>query len=115
MGGPGVHRKIGRLQTLRADALHNRATSGAFNNAIDHLYSEWDNKAAGLWLRQCAGGESGENLRLVMGELQVADVRRRSGFRSSPTSRTSASSSPIPSKRSPSTPYFTKSLLGAAR
>jgi NAD(P)H-dependent FMN reductase len=55
---------------------YNHATSGALKNAIDYLYLEWNNKAAGFVSYGSAGGTRAvENLRLVMGELQVADVR----------------------------------------
>ena len=55
---------------------YNHGTSGALKNAIDFLYKEWNNKAAGFVGYGSAGGvRSVENLRLVMGELQVADVR----------------------------------------
>lgn len=55
---------------------YNHATSGALKNAIDFLYREWNNKAAGFVGYGSAGGTRAvENLRLVMGELQVADVR----------------------------------------
>ncbi len=55
---------------------YNHATSGALKNAIDYLYREWNNKAAGFVSYGSAGGARAvENLRLVMGELQVADVR----------------------------------------
>ncbi|WP_261129744.1 NADPH-dependent FMN reductase [Bacillus sp. Marseille-Q3570] len=55
---------------------YNHATSGALKNAIDYLYNEWNNKAAGFVGYGAAGGISAvENLRLIMGELQVADVR----------------------------------------
>ena len=60
---------------------YNHATSGALKNAIDFLYKEWNNKAAGF---VGYGGASGtravENLRLVMGELQVADVKAQVGL-----------------------------------
>ena len=60
---------------------YNHATSGALKNAIDFLYHEWVNKAAGF---VGYGGASGtravENLRLVMGELQVADVKAQVGL-----------------------------------
>jgi NAD(P)H-dependent FMN reductase len=60
---------------------YNHATCGALKNAIDFLYSEWVNKAAGFI---AYGGASGtravENLRLVMGELQVATVRAQVGL-----------------------------------
>ncbi len=55
---------------------YNHATSGALKNAIDFLYKEWNDKAAGFVGYGSAGGvRAVENLRLVMGELQVADVR----------------------------------------
>ena len=55
---------------------YNHATSGALKNAIDFLYHEWNNKAAGFVSYGSAGGARAvENLRLIMGELQVADVR----------------------------------------
>ncbi|HEX7281808.1 MAG TPA: NAD(P)H-dependent oxidoreductase, partial [Vicinamibacterales bacterium] len=55
---------------------YNHATSGALKNALDFLYAEWNNKAAGFVSYGSAGGTRAvEQLRLVMGELQVADVR----------------------------------------
>jgi NAD(P)H-dependent FMN reductase len=55
---------------------YNHSTSGALKNAIDFLYAEWHNKAAGFVSYGAAGGTRAvEHLRLVMGELQVADVR----------------------------------------
>src|SRR5271169_1491101 len=55
---------------------YNHGTSGALKNAIDYLYREWNNKAAGFVSYGSAGGARAvEHLRLVMGELQVADVR----------------------------------------
>src|SRR6266851_9239278 len=55
---------------------YNHSTSGALKNAIDFLYREWNNKAAGFVGYGGAGGTRAvEHLRLVMGELQVADVR----------------------------------------
>jgi NAD(P)H-dependent FMN reductase len=55
---------------------YNHGTSGALKNAIDYLYREWNNKAAGFVGYGSAGGTRAvEQLRLVMGELQVADVR----------------------------------------
>jgi len=55
---------------------YNHGTSGALKNAIDFLYHEWNNKAAGFVGYGSAGGTRAvENLRLIMGELQVADVR----------------------------------------
>ena len=55
---------------------YNHGTSGALKNAIDYLFREWNNKAAGFVSYGSAGGTRAvEQLRLVMGELQVADVR----------------------------------------
>jgi NAD(P)H-dependent FMN reductase len=55
---------------------YNHGTSAALKNAIDFLYKEWNNKAAGFVSYGSAGGARAvEHLRLVMGELQVADVR----------------------------------------
>jgi NAD(P)H-dependent FMN reductase len=55
---------------------YNHGPSGALKNAIDYLYAEWNNKAAGFVSYGSAGGARAvEQLRLVMGELQVADVR----------------------------------------
>jgi len=55
---------------------YNHSTSGALKNAIDFLYAEWNNKAAGFVSYGVAGGTRAvEHLRLVMAELQVADVR----------------------------------------
>jgi NAD(P)H-dependent FMN reductase len=55
---------------------YNHGTSGALKNAIDYLYKEWNNKAAGFVSYGSAGGvRAVEHLRLVMAELQVADVR----------------------------------------
>jgi NAD(P)H-dependent FMN reductase len=55
---------------------YNHGTSAALKNAIDFLYREWNNKAAGFVGYGSAGGvRAVENLRLVMGELMVADVR----------------------------------------
>jgi len=55
---------------------YNHSTSGALKNAIDYLYKEWNNKAAGFVSYGGAGGTRAvEHLRLIMGELMVADVR----------------------------------------
>lgn len=55
---------------------YNHAISGALKNAIDYLYSEWNNKAAGFVSYGSAGGARAvENLRLIMAEVQVATVR----------------------------------------
>src|SRR5215813_14190742 len=60
---------------------YNHGTSGALKNAIDFLFKEWNNKAAGFISYGSAGGARAvEHLRLVMGELMVADVRAQVMF-----------------------------------
>lgn len=55
---------------------YNHGTSGALKNAIDFIYAEWNNKAAGFVGYGSAGGvRAVEHLRLVMAEVQVATVR----------------------------------------
>lgn len=55
---------------------YNHGISGALKNAIDFLYAEWNNKAAGFVGYGSAGGvRAVEHLRLVMAEVQVATVR----------------------------------------
>lgn len=55
---------------------YNHSTSGVLKNAIDYLYQEWNNKAAGFVSYGGAGGvRAVEHLRLVAGELKIADVR----------------------------------------
>jgi len=60
---------------------YNHSTSGALKNAIDYLYAEWNNKAAGFVSYGSAGGvRAVEHLRLVMAELQVATVRAQAAL-----------------------------------
>lgn len=55
---------------------YNHSTSGALKNAIDFLYKEWNNKAAGFVSYGSAGGvRAVEHLRVIMAEVQVATVR----------------------------------------
>src|SRR6266851_1685891 len=55
---------------------YNHSTSGVLKNAIDFLYAEWNNKAMGVVSYGAVGGaRAAEHLRLVAGELQMADVR----------------------------------------
>jgi len=55
---------------------YNHSTSGVLKNAIDYLYAEWNNKAMGVVSYGAVGGaRAAEHLRLVAGELQMADVR----------------------------------------
>ncbi len=49
---------------------YNHSTSGALKNAIDYLFREWNNKAAGFVSYGSAGGARAvEHLRHVMGEI----------------------------------------------
>ncbi|HEY5822304.1 MAG TPA: NAD(P)H-dependent oxidoreductase [Propionibacteriaceae bacterium] len=60
---------------------YNHATSGALKNAIDFIYAEWNNKAAGFVSWGSVGGvRAVENLRLIAAELQVATVRAQVAF-----------------------------------
>ena len=55
---------------------YNHSTSGALKNAIDFLYKEWNNKSAGfVGYGGLGGARAIEHLRLIMAELQIADVR----------------------------------------
>jgi NAD(P)H-dependent FMN reductase len=55
---------------------YNHAPTGVLKNAIDYLYGEWHNKSAGFVGYGLLGATRAvEQLRLVMGELRVADVR----------------------------------------
>jgi NAD(P)H-dependent FMN reductase len=60
---------------------YNHSTSGALKNAIDFLYREWNDKAAGfVGYGGVGGARAVEHLRLIMGELKVADVRAQVGL-----------------------------------
>jgi NAD(P)H-dependent FMN reductase len=55
---------------------YNHSTSGALKNAIDFLFAEWNDKAAGfVGYGSVGGARAVEHLRLVMAELKVATVR----------------------------------------
>jgi NAD(P)H-dependent FMN reductase len=55
---------------------YNHAMTGALKNAIDFLYGEWNNKAAGFVSFGSNGGSRAvEQLRQIMAEIQIADVR----------------------------------------
>ena len=55
---------------------YNHGIPGALKNAIDYLYAEWNNKAAAFVSYGSASGvRAVESLRLVMAEIQIADVR----------------------------------------
>ena len=55
---------------------YNHSTSGALKNAIDFIYAEWTNKAAGFVGYGSSGGTRAvSHLRGIAAELQIADVR----------------------------------------
>ena len=55
---------------------YNHGISGALKNAIDFLFAEWSNKAAGFVSYGGASGARGvEQLRLNLAEVQMATVR----------------------------------------
>ncbi|HEY9592996.1 MAG TPA: NAD(P)H-dependent oxidoreductase [Spirochaetia bacterium] len=57
---------------------YNHGIGAALKNAIDFVYAEWNDKAAGFVSYGSSGGaRSVEHLRGVMGEVQVADVRQQ--------------------------------------
>lgn len=60
---------------------YNHSIPGGLKNAIDFVYQEWNNKAAGLVSYGSAGGtRAAEHLRLILGEVQIADVRQQVSF-----------------------------------
>ncbi len=77
-----THTKVWAAKVDSFDAFvfvtpeYNHAPSAALKNAIDFLYREWNNKAAGFVGYGSAGGTRAvEQLRLIMAEVQVATVR----------------------------------------
>lgn len=57
---------------------YNHGTCASLKNAIDFLWLEWNNKSAGFVSYGSAGGTRAvEQLRQVMTEIEVADVRKQ--------------------------------------
>lgn len=55
---------------------YNHSMPAALKNAVDHLFAEWNDKAAGVVSYGVSGGIRGaEHLRQVLAEVQVATVR----------------------------------------
>lgn len=55
---------------------YNHSTTGVLKNALDYLFAEWNNKAVGfVGYGSLGGARAVENLRLIVGELSMADVR----------------------------------------
>jgi NAD(P)H-dependent FMN reductase len=91
-GGNPTHQKYEHAHTREWSALidgfdgfvflvpeYNHSFPGALKNALDYIYREWNDKAAGIisyggW---AAGVRAAEALRLVLAELQVATVREQ--------------------------------------
>ncbi|MFD7406013.1 NADPH-dependent FMN reductase [Streptomyces sp. NPDC059866] len=69
--------KIGSLDGfIMVTPEYNHSTSAALKNAIDFLYTEWNNKAVGfVSYGSLSGARAVEHLRLIAAELQLADVR----------------------------------------
>lgn len=60
---------------------YNHSTSGALKNALDYLYSEWNNKACAFVAYGSMGGARAiEHLRGMASELQMAHVRQQVSF-----------------------------------
>jgi len=55
---------------------YNHSLPSVLKNAIDHLYTEWNDKVAGIVSYGVAGGvRAGEHLRQILAEVKVATVR----------------------------------------
>lgn len=74
--------KVGSLDAfVFVTPEYNHGIPGALKNAIDFLYKEWNNKAAGfVAYGSSLGARSVEHMRLVLAELQVATVRNQVGL-----------------------------------
>jgi NAD(P)H-dependent FMN reductase len=60
---------------------YNNSTSGALKNAIDFLYREWHNKAAGfVGYGATQGVRAVQALRSIMAQMRMADVGAQAGF-----------------------------------
>jgi NAD(P)H-dependent FMN reductase len=60
---------------------YNHSTSGALKNAIDFLFREWNDKAAGfVGYGAMNGSRAIEHLRQIVAELMIADVRAQVGL-----------------------------------
>ncbi|MEO6695036.1 MAG: NAD(P)H-dependent oxidoreductase [Ignavibacteria bacterium] len=74
-----------KIQTFDAFVFvtpeYNHGITGALKNALDFLYQEWNNKAAGIVSYGSASGyRAVESLRLILAELQIAAVRAQVSF-----------------------------------
>ncbi|MDE1820025.1 MAG: NAD(P)H-dependent oxidoreductase [Euryarchaeota archaeon] len=78
----GAHTKAWAAKVRSFDGFvfvtpeYNHGTSAALKNAIDYLFAEWNDKAAGFVGYGSAGGvRAVENLRVVLAEVKMATVR----------------------------------------
>jgi NAD(P)H-dependent FMN reductase len=78
------HTKLWAAKIAAFDAFvfvtpeYNHSIPGALKNAIDFLFNEWNNKAAGFVSYGSAGGARAvESLRLILAEVQIATVRNQ--------------------------------------
>jgi NAD(P)H-dependent FMN reductase len=81
------HTKVWAAKIDSCDAFvfvtpeYNHSTCAALKNAIDYLFREWNNKAAGfVGYGSTDGARAVEHLRQVMGEIMIADVRAQVGL-----------------------------------
>jgi NAD(P)H-dependent FMN reductase len=82
---PHTHRWAAKIGALDAFVFvtpeYNHSIPGVLKNAIDFLFAEWNDKAAGfVGYGGDGGGRAVEHLRQILGELCVADVRTAVGF-----------------------------------
>jgi NAD(P)H-dependent FMN reductase len=76
------HTKAWAVKIASLDAFvfvtpeYNHGPSAALKNAIDFIYAEWNNKAAGfVGYGSLGGARAVEQLRLILAEVQIATVR----------------------------------------
>lgn len=82
------HTKVWAAKIAEADGYvfvtpeYNHSIPAALKNAIDYLYGEWNNKAAGFvsYGGDATGTRAVEQLRQVAAQLQIADVRAQVAF-----------------------------------
>ncbi|MEV6056871.1 NAD(P)H-dependent oxidoreductase [Streptomyces sp. NPDC052107] len=77
---PHTHEWAAKIASLDGFVIvtpeYNHSVPGALKNAIDFLAAEWANKSVGFVSYGSTGGTRAvEHLRLIAGELQMADVR----------------------------------------
>ena len=77
-----LHTKVWAAKIASFDAYvfvtpeYNHGTSAALKNAIDYLFREWNDKAAGFVSYGAVGGARAvEHLRLILANVKIATVR----------------------------------------